>query len=72
MNMSTHSKGGPPVLSEEALGVCGLKGCVLGSDIFAVLGQVAQLVVLGCSTTSSADCCSVAADVMPASPIHVF
>ena len=72
MNTSTYSKGGLPVLSEEALGVCGLMGCILGSDSFVVLGQVAQLVLLGCSTTSSADCRSVAADVMPASPIQVF
>ena len=72
MNTSTYSKGGSPVLCEEALGVCDLKGRVLGGDSCAVPGQVAELVVVGCSTTSSADCCSVAADVVPASPIPVL
>ena len=72
MNMSIYSKGGSPVSSEEALDVCGLKGCVVGSDRCAVPRQVAELVVVGCSTTSSANCCSVAADVVPASPIPVL
>ena len=67
-----YSKGGSPVLSEEALEVCGWKGCVVGGDSCALLGQVAELVVVGCSATSSANCRSVAADVMPASPIPVF
>ena len=72
MNTSTYSKGGPPVLSEEALGVCGLKGRIVESDSCTVPRQVAKLVVIGCSTTSSADCQSVAADVVPASPIPVL
>ena len=72
MNTSMYSKGGPPVSSEEALEACGLKGCVVGGDSCAVPGQVAGLVVVGCSTTSSADCRSVAADIVPASPIPVL
>ena len=58
--------------SDEALEVCGWKGRVVGGDSCAVPRQVAELVVVGCSTTSSADCRSVAADVMPASPIPVL
>ena len=72
MNTSTYSKGGPPVSCEEALGACGLKSRIVGRDSCAVPGQVAELVVVGCSTTSSADCRSVAADVVPASPIPVL
>ena len=72
MNTSTYSKGGSPVSSEEALGVCNLKGRVVGGDSCAVPRQVAELVVVVCSTTSSADCHSIAADVMPASPIPVL
>ena len=72
MNTSTYSKGGSPVSSEEALEVCDLKGCVVGGDSCAVPRQVAELVVVRCSTTSSADCRSVAADVVPASPIPVL
>ena len=58
--------------SEEALEVCDLKGRVVGGDSCAVPRQEAELVVVGCSTTSSADCRSVAADVVPASPIPVL
>ena len=58
--------------SDEALEVCGWKGRVVGVDSCAVPRQVAELVVEGCSTTSSADCRSAAADVMPASPIPVL
>ena len=57
--------------SDEALEVCGWKGRVVGGDSCALPRQVAELVVVGCGTTSSADCRSVAADVMPASPIPV-
>ena len=70
--MSIYSNGGPPVLSEEAFGVCGLKGCVVGSDSCAVPRQVAELVVVGCSTTSSTGCRSVALDVMLASLFPVL
>ena len=72
MNTSTYSKGGPPVSCEEALSVCSVKCRVVGRDICAVPGQVAELVVVGCSTTSSADCRSVAVDVVLASPIPVL
>ena len=72
INMSTYSKGGPSVSSEEGIGVCVLKGCVIGSDSCAVPGQVAKLVVVGCSTTSSVGCSSVAADVVPVSPLPVL
>ena len=64
MNTSTYSKGGPPVSCEEALSVCSVKCRVVGRDICAVPGQVAELVVVGCSTTSSADCSSVAVNVV--------
>ena len=57
---------------EEALDVCGVKCRIVGRDICAVPGQVAELVVVGCSTTSSADYCSIAAGVVPASPIPVL
>ena len=72
MNTSMYSKGGSPVLSGEALDVCGLKGCIIGSDRWAVPRQVAELEVLGCSATSSASCCSVAADVVLASLIPML
>ena len=49
-----------------------MKVCIEGSDSCALPGQVAELVVVECSTTSSANCCSVAADVVPASPIPVL
>jgi hypothetical protein len=39
---------------------------------FCQPGQVAELVVVGCSTTSSADCHSVAADVLLVSSIPVL
>ena len=62
MNTSTYSKGEYSVSCEEAHGVCGVKCRIVGRDMCAALGQVAELVVVGCSTTSSADCRSVAAD----------
>ena len=46
--------------------------CVVSCDSRAVPGQVAELVVVGCSTSSSAGCHSVAANVVPASPIPVL
>ena len=60
------------MLAEGALEVCGWKGRVVGSGSCAVPRQVTELVVVGCSTTSSANCRSVDADVMPASPIPVL
>ena len=55
------------MLSGEALVACGTRCCIVGRDSCALLGQVAELVVVGYSTTSSADCQSVAAGVLPAS-----
>ena len=45
---------------------------IVGSDSCALPGKVAKLVDVGCSTTSSAGCCSVAADVLLVSPIPVL
>ena len=72
MNTSTNSKGGPPVSSEEALGVCSLRCQIVGCDSCTAPGQVAKLLEVGCSVTSSANCCSVTADVVLASPLPVF
>ena len=58
--------------SDEALEVCGWKGRVVGGDSCALPRQVAELVVVGCGTTSSADCRSVAVDIVQASPIPVL
>ena len=59
------------MLSGEAYVACKTRCCIAGSDSCALPGQVANLIVVGCSTTSSADCHSVAAGVFLASPIPV-
>lgn len=48
-----------------------MKCCVVGGDIRALPGQVAELVEIGCSTITSGSCSSVAADVMsaPCNPV---
>ena len=71
MNMSTYSRGGHLVLSREALVACRTRCRIVGSDGCALPGQVAKLVV-GCSTTSSADCRSVAAYALLVSSIPVL
>ena len=60
------------MLSGEALVACRTRCCIVGSDSCALPGLVAKLVAVGCSTTSSAGCCSVAADVLLASSIPVL
>ena len=45
---------------------------IVGSDSCALPGKVAKLVDVGCSTTSSAGCCSVAADFLLATSIPVL
>ena len=72
MNTSTYSRGGHPVLSGEALVACGTRCRIVGSASCALPGQVAELVEVGCSTTSSANCRSVAADVLLVSSIPVL
>ena len=59
------------MLSGEAYVACKTRCCIAGSDSCALPGQVANLIVVGCSTTSSADCPSVAAGVFLAPPIPV-
>ena len=58
-------------MSGEAYVACKTRCCIAGSDSCALPGQVANLIVVGCSTTSSADCHSVAAGVLLASSIPV-
>ena len=60
------------MLSGEALVACGTRCCIVGSDVCTLPGQVAKLVVVGCSSTYSANCHSVAADVLPASSTPVL
>ena len=60
------------MLSGETLVGCGLKCRIVGGDNCAIPGQVAEHVVVGCSTTSTADYRSVAADVVPTSTIPVL
>lgn len=71
MKKSLYSRGGHQMSSGEALVACKTSCCIVGSDSYALPGQVAQLVV-GCSTTFLVNCCSVAADVLLASPISVL
>lgn len=63
MTTSIYSKDGHPIMSGEALVVCNLKNCVIGSDICTLIGQVAELIKVGYNVTSLARCCTVAADV---------
>jgi hypothetical protein len=72
MKTSTYSRAGHPVSSGEALVACGTRCRIVGSDSCALPGQVAKLVVVGYSTTSSVDCHSVAADVFLVSSISVL
>ena len=43
INTSTYSKGGHPVSSGEALVACGTRCRIVGSDVCALPGQVADL-----------------------------
>ena len=64
MKTSTYSRGGHPVASGETHITCRSRCRIVGSDSCTLPGQVVKLVAVGCSTTSSASCCSVAADVV--------
>ena len=71
-NMSTYSRGGHPVLSGEVLVACRTMCSIVGGDSCALAGQVAELIVVGYSTTSSANYCIVAAVVLLVSSIPVL
>lgn len=52
------------MFSAEALVFCGEICCIVSSDNYTLPGQVAELVVVGINTTSSANCHSAATDVV--------
>ena len=60
------------MLFRATLVACRTRCCIVGGDSCALAGQVAELVAVGCSTTSSANSCSVAAVVLLASSTPVL